>query len=68
MLRSHVEIGQKVTEKLKVDKDKTLTLEGTVIWIHPKGRFYRVRFDGPKGSCTESYFLAREKGDEYIFP
>ncbi|MBO4854074.1 MAG: hypothetical protein J5482_02865 [Oscillospiraceae bacterium] len=34
-------------------KDKLL--EGTVIWIHPKGRFYVLRFDLPGGSFCESF-------------
>lgn len=28
---------------------------GTVVYIHPKGRFYRVRFDFPGGSWCESF-------------
>ena len=32
--------------------------EGTVVYIHPEGRFYTLRFDFPKGSFRESFWLA----------
>ena len=30
---------------------------GTVVYIHPKGRFYTLRFDFERGSFRESYPL-----------
>ena len=70
-MRRHVEIGEKVVEKIHLDKQQTMEREGTVIWIHPKGRLYRVRFECPRGKwknvpggyITESYLLARDKAD-----
>ncbi|MGM9601415.1 MAG: hypothetical protein ACI3W5_07510 [Faecousia sp.] len=38
--------------KLKAD-DQAFT--GTVIWVHPLGRFYVVEFKGPIGTIRESY-------------
>ena len=59
-MRTHVEIGEKVVEKLHIDKGLSMKLEGTVVWIHPKKRFYRVEFITPKGSkLHESYQLYR---------
>ncbi|MCI8620247.1 MAG: hypothetical protein HFG44_09320 [Oscillospiraceae bacterium] len=29
--------------------------EGTVVYIHPEGRFHTVRFDFPSGSFCESF-------------
>ena len=63
MLRTHVEIGEQVVEKIHLDKQQVLEKEGTVIWIHPKGRFYRVRFEGKRGPVTESYHLGRKFAD-----
>ena len=31
--------------------------KGTVVYIHPDGRFFTLRFDFPKGSFRESYPL-----------
>lgn len=32
--------------------------EGTVVYIHPEGRFYTLEFKFPKGSFRESYHIA----------
>ena len=32
--------------------------EGTVVYVHPEGRFYTVEFTFPKGRFRESYWLA----------
>ena len=59
-MRTHVEIGEKVVERLHIDKGLSIKLEGTVVWIHPKKRFYRVEFITPKGfKLHESYQLYR---------
>ena len=63
-LRKTVEIGQKVVEKITTGQNPAFVVAtGTVIWIHPKGRFYRVKFVQPGGTCIESYPLMRTKGD-----
>lgn len=36
---------------------------GTVVYIHPKGRFYTVRFDFPLGAIHESYYFPERDGD-----
>lgn len=35
---------------------------GTVVYIHPKERFYTVRFDFPLGSFRESYYFPEREG------
>ena len=65
MLRRHVEIGDKVTEKVTIDGHPPwIRKTGEVIWIHPKGRFYRVRFEGKRAPVVEAYHLARSYADE----
>ncbi len=34
--------------------------EGTVVYIHPEGRFHTVRFDFPSGSFCESFHGIRK--------
>lgn len=36
---------------------ETIRETGTVVYIHPKRRFYRVRFDFPGGSWHESFLM-----------
>lgn len=31
------------------------TVEGTVVWIHPKGRFHTVEFHTPGGPVRECF-------------
>lgn len=35
----------------------TCKKRGTVVYIHPQNRFYRVRFDFPYGSWHESFIM-----------
>lgn len=56
MIIEKLKIGDKV-KKVLSNVDTKDPYEGTVIWIHPKKRFYRVEFvmsDGQK--LRESYF------------
>ena len=53
-----MKVGDKVTKiisraTLHGEKEKEAT--GTVIYIHPKGRFYRVRFDFGAKSFVEAF-------------
>lgn len=52
-----VSIGDKVRLPVRMDKG-TVTMEGTVIYIHPKGRFFRVEFETESGCLRESYAFA----------
>lgn len=49
-----------------------ITGYATVVYIHPLGRFYTVRFDFPKGSfCESRYFTQSELEEAWdlgIFP
>lgn len=38
--------------------DKPMT--GTVVWVHPKGRFYTVEFSFPLGNIRECYPFVRK--------
>lgn len=64
-MRTKIELGQKVTETIHVDKGMVIKgVEGTVVYIHPKRRFYRVKFITPTGhTIHESYFLYRSKSN-----
>ena len=57
----NIKVGDRITQYLHFgmgsgfEKPK---LNGEVIWIHPKRRFYRVKFTLPNGSViTESYLF-----------
>ena len=39
-------------------------MECVVVWVHPLGRFYRVRFATPAGSWTETFYTDRATEDE----
>ena len=36
--------------------------EGTVVYVHPEGRFYTVEFTFPKGKFREAYLLPPDPG------
>lgn len=62
-----LKVGDEVEQWVHFDHSpQEMKLKGVVIWIHPDKRFYRVRFDQPGGSCTESYkFYGKHSGDAY---
>ena len=62
-----LKVGDTVEQWLHFDKEpKEIKATGTVIWIHPEKRFYRVRFEQPGGTCTESYrFYGKHSGGSY---
>lgn len=63
-----LKVGDIVEQWVHFDHSpQEMKLVGRVIWIHPEKRFYRVKFDQPGGSCTESYrFYGKHSGDSYI--
>jgi ribosomal protein L35AE/L33A len=50
-----VYLGARVVCRIYNDRDSDRWEEGTVTYIHPKHRFYNVRFDFPNGSFLQSY-------------
>lgn len=40
---------------VKGQKKERREKEGVVVYIHPKGRYYTLRFDFPNGSYRESF-------------
>lgn len=52
-----MEVGDKPNEWVHFGETKAVRMMGTVTYIHPKRRFYTVRFDTETGSFSESYFL-----------
>jgi len=59
MIRSKVELGETVHEHIMFDSSMPSRelYEGTVIYIHPEGRFYRVEFQLEGGTVREAYPL-----------
>ena len=43
--------------------DRTTAI-GTVVYVHPKKRFYRVRLNFPHGSYCECYSMGGEAWDD----
>lgn len=52
-----MEVGDKVNEWVHFGETHAQRRTGTVTYIHPKRRFYTVRFDTEIGSYSESYFF-----------
>ena len=59
-------VGEKIKHRMKIwdpnhkpsDKPSELTVDATVVYIHPKRRYYTLRFDlGPGRSFRESFFF-----------
>lgn len=64
-----LKVGDVVKQYIHFDTDHANeTYPGTVIWIHPKKWFYRLRFKQPSGDyCTESYtFFGKQSGSGYV--
>ena len=65
-----IQIGDKVKRKVNIyDPDRgtgglgaKLTVEATVVYIHPQNRFYTLRFDLPGGSYRETEYFAPRCG------
>lgn len=56
-----VKIGDIVHERLQLETKTDKSYEGTVIYIHPKGRFYRAEFQLPFGKVREAFQLIQER-------
>ena len=62
-------VGDKVKRRMKVyDADRSaggkpteITVDATVVYIHPEKRFYTLRYVLPGGSSCESYFLLERR-------
>ena len=55
-----LKLGDILTAKVHFGMEGGLMIppqKGTVVYIHPDGRFFTLRFDFPKGSFRESYPL-----------
>ena len=53
-----VKMGDIVMERIQLDKGKsTIPYKGTVIYVHPEGRFYRAEFQLPGGKIREAFSL-----------
>ena len=65
MVRQKVEIGEIVHEHLMFDSTMASreTYEGKVIYIHPKGRFFRAEFKLPGGVVREAFPLGDRGAD-----
>lgn len=57
-----IELGQKIAQRIECGKSSEggermdVPMVGTVIWVHPKKRFYVVQF---QNGLKESYFMRR---------
>ena len=65
MIRSKVELGETVHEHIMFDSSTPSRelYEGTVIYIHPKGRFFRAEFQLPGGVVREAFPLGDRGAD-----
>lgn len=50
-MKAHIHYGMEGGSTLPAE-------EGTVVYVHPEGRFYTLEFRFPKGRFRESYWLA----------
>lgn len=62
---NRVQVGDRVVRDCTaisgVDPRQTIRLRGTVVWIHPKGRFHLVRFLTPGGPLLECFQGVRRR-------
>lgn len=52
-----VHVGDRVSRKIEIGKDERSTklFKGTVIYVHPEGRFHTVKFGNPPYTFKESF-------------
>lgn len=50
-----MKVGDKTSEWVHFGETKAIRRTGTVTYIHPRRRFYTVRFETEIGSYEESY-------------
>ena len=66
MKNRNVKVGDTVTERLQFDKGRsTVPYKGTVIYVHPKRRFYRAEFKLPGGYVREAFMINRGKESKH---
>jgi len=56
---TEVQVGDRVVRSCVaiagLDPRRPLRLRGTVVWIHPKGRYHMVEFKTPGGPLLECF-------------
>lgn len=52
-----MEVGDKITQKVEVGKERKVVKTGTVVYIHPLWRFYTLEFALEHGTVRESYIF-----------
>lgn len=57
MVRENVVIGETIYEKLQFESRSEKAYKGTVIYIHPKRRFFRAEFQLENGKIIEAFPL-----------
>lgn len=66
MANENVKVGDIVQERLQFDTKSNTPYKGKVIYVHPKGRFYRAEFKLARGKVTEAFLMARpDQTEEY---
>ena len=62
-----VNVGDTVYERLQIGESKTnKAYKGTVIYVHPKKRFYRVEFNLPSGTVRECFIIEPKRESRRI--
>lgn len=55
-----VNVGDTIYERLQIGESRTTRpYKGTVIYVHPKKRFYRAEFQMPNGIIREAFLIWR---------
>lgn len=60
-----IKVGDIVAERVHMHGfHNGLLKTGVVVYVHPKGRFYRVKFPGKRAPVTEAYLTPIASIDE----
>ena len=57
----NVKVGDTVTEKLRIGDSYSKPTKGTVIYVHPKRRFFRAEFPVTSGVVREAFIITERK-------
>ena len=57
-----VAVGDRVDELVHFGDERPRPMWGTVVWVHPEGRFYVAEFDFDGFKVREAYFLGERRG------
>lgn len=65
MIRVGDKVSCRMSYRMSNDDDRAnegndRTTAGTVVWIHPRGRYYVVEFSFPLGNIRECYPFVRK--------